>query len=238
MANFNTHLLVASTISGMTATALYGANIIGPQEVIQNFSLGAVAGLLPDIDSDNSVVLRLFFNLIAVAVSFFVMLWLSVNLSIAEMFIVWIACFVAIFYGGYSVFKHFTVHRGIFHSIPAALFFGIGTAALFFYFLPYTALVSWIAGAFVILGYLVHLTLDEIYSVDLANNKIKRSFGSALKVVDTKNLPSTIAMYVAVIAATLLAPNPQTLFDTVFTPEFIQALKMQFLPANGWFHFF
>ncbi len=238
MANFNTHLIVASTISGITATALYGANIIGPQEVIQNFTFGTIAGLLPDIDSDNSVVLRLIFSVLAVAISFFVMLQFSINLSIAEMFILWIACFAAIFFGGFSIFKRFTIHRGIFHSIPAAFFFGISTAAVLFYFFPYTALVSWIAGVFVILGYLIHLILDEIYSVDLANNRIKRSFGSALKIMDTKNLPSTIALYVAVISAALLAPNPESLYNTIINPEFIQMLKSQLLPENGWFHFF
>jgi hypothetical protein len=31
------------------------------------------------------------------------------------------------------------------------------------------------------IGYLTHLVLDEFYSVDLFNRKIKRSFGTALK---------------------------------------------------------
>ncbi len=33
----------------------------------------------------------------------------------------------------------------------------------------------------VTIGYIVHLVLDEIYSVDLKNRKIKKSFGTALK---------------------------------------------------------
>ena len=31
-------------------------------------------------------------------------------------------------------------------------------------------------------GYLIHLILDEIYSVDITGRKIKKSFGSALKI--------------------------------------------------------
>ena len=40
-------------------------------------------------------------------------------------------------------------------------------------------------------GYLIHLTLDEIYSVDFSGVKIRRSFGSALKPMDFDQIPAS-----------------------------------------------
>ena len=57
MANFNTHLIVASTASGLTATGLMGAGVAEPREVLLYFSAGTLGGLLPDLDSDNSILL-------------------------------------------------------------------------------------------------------------------------------------------------------------------------------------
>ena len=37
------------------------------------------------------------------------------------------------------------------------------------------------SGLFVSVGYVIHLVLDEIYSVDLTGARVKRSFGTALK---------------------------------------------------------
>jgi hypothetical protein len=47
------------------------------------------------------------------------------------------------------------------------------------------------------IGFLTHLVLDEIYSVDVMDVHIKKSFGTALKLVDTRNPAASSAMVVA-----------------------------------------
>ena len=46
---------------------------------------------------------------------------------------------------------------------------------------------------FVFVGALTHLILDECYSVDLANNRLKASFGSAIKIIDIRFPLATLA---------------------------------------------
>jgi hypothetical protein len=88
--------------------------------------------------------------------------------------------YLAIRFGLARFLARYTVHRGMFHSIPAALIFA-GLAFLFTGCSDLT-LRYYKAGA-VLLGYLSHLTLDEIFSVDLSGGRfrLKRSFGTALK---------------------------------------------------------
>jgi membrane-bound metal-dependent hydrolase YbcI (DUF457 family) len=73
----------------------------------------------------------------------------------------------------------YTVHRGMFHSIPAALVFG--EAAFLLDGGDNLGLRIFIAAA-VSIGYLSHLVLDEIWSVEWSHGlHLKKSFGTALK---------------------------------------------------------
>jgi len=86
--------------------------------------------------------------------------------------------FIRFVIGG--IFRRFTKHRGMWHSIPAALIAGLAT------FLvcgcPELGVRVFKAWA-VVIGFVSHLVLDEIYSVDWRGRKIrvKSSFGTALK---------------------------------------------------------
>jgi hypothetical protein len=77
--------------------------------------------------------------------------------------------------------KRYTVHRGMFHSIPAAIIAG----QVAFLVAPQVEL-KWriLTGAAVMLGYLSHLVLDEIWSIQFryGKMKLKSSFGTALKI--------------------------------------------------------
>ncbi|TNE44688.1 MAG: hypothetical protein EP343_28930 [Deltaproteobacteria bacterium] len=91
------------------------------------------------------------------------------------------------------VFKTFTVHRGMLHSVPFAVVFA---EVVFLFLQPFSfherALLA-LAG---LTGALSHLILDEIYSVDFDNRKlvrIKRSFGTAFKFW-TSRYPAASAM--------------------------------------------
>ena len=91
--------------------------------------------------------------------------------------------------------KHYTVHRGMFHSLPAVVIFGELS------FLLASGEDTWLraykAGG-VVLGYLSHLVLDEIYSVEWKRGfvRIKKSFGTALKMYSTKAVWPNVSTYI------------------------------------------
>jgi len=68
--------------------------------------------------------------------------------------------------------------------------------------------LAWLAAAFVGGGYLLHLLLDEIYSVDLMGGSFKQSFGSALTLFNTSAWGSYLLLYLAVVFALAFAPFP------------------------------
>lgn len=72
------------------------------------------------------------------------------------------------------IFKEITVHRGLFHTIPAMIAAGAGL-----YLILEGEYRLWAAMGLT-LGGLTHLTLDEIFAVDWSGKRLKKSFGTAL----------------------------------------------------------
>ncbi len=83
-------------------------------------------------------------------------------------------------FGMAALLKRYTVHRGMFHSLPAAVIFG--EIAFLLASGDDVRLRAYKAGA-VVLGYLSHLLLDELYSIQWSHGRLrlKNSFGTALK---------------------------------------------------------
>ena len=116
MASFATHLYGAALVSSVAALALHSTGLTGPQQTQTFFFLGIAGGLLPDIDSDASKPVRGFFTLLAVALAFFVAFALVGRLRLLDVSLVWVATFLAVRFGVFEAFAHFTVHRGVWHS--------------------------------------------------------------------------------------------------------------------------
>ncbi len=116
----------------------------------------------------------------------------------------------------FSIFKSLTVHRGVFHSILAASFFALLTTCISYYFLKQETLFAWLSGLFIGTGFIIHLLLDEMYSVDLSNARLKRSFGTALKLYGYQSLLASMLMLLCTLYLYSVAPS--------ITP-FINALK-------------
>ena len=93
----------------------------------------------------------------------------------------WIGTLLFVLFGLQKLFHKYAVHRGVWHTIAAALVCSFATAIFFYYVLGRPDGVGWLAAGFMFIGYLTHLTLDEIYSVDVLGARIKKSFGTALK---------------------------------------------------------
>jgi membrane-bound metal-dependent hydrolase YbcI (DUF457 family) len=179
MANYQTHL-TGGIIAG-TAAALLAASqgIVTAAEMPFIALVGTWGGLAPDLDSDSSRPLRIMRDYATMIVPTVLLwrlpvlqeTWLRAGCS-------WIVLAALARWPLVGIFKRMTIHRGIFHSIPAAGVFG-GLAFLLAGRSDDVPLQIG-AGVSAAAGYLTHLLLDEIWSVDFEGRRIKRSFGSAL----------------------------------------------------------
>ena len=235
MANFKTHLAVGVISSGMLSTVTIASGMVPPNELVALALVGAFGSVLPDIDLQSSRASQAIFNGIGLFLAFSVVFRYSDRLSIAEMWILWVGTFVTVRYVGHSCFHAFARHRGIWHSILAAMFFACLTSAIFYHLFNVNSTSAWLAGTFMFFGYIVHLLLDELYSVDFHGDRVKRSFGTALKIFDGKSLPATLGMCASLIAAFYFSPPIATFATVVTSPEVYTDLNKRLLPENGWF---
>jgi hypothetical protein len=232
MANFKQHLAFAAVGTGFLTTPLLGANLINPLEALTLWISGTFGGLLPDIDSDNATVLELLFGLICLLAIGLTLAHAPRQLSTIEICLLIGFVYAAIFYGVRRVFAQFTVHRGIFHSLLAASFFGLLMSVMTSHILAFSVTLSWLCGFFLMMGFVLHLLLDELYSVDFMNAEIKRSFGTALKLTDYRNWKSTLGMLAAMGALCFLAPNPDPATELLFSKRSWTLIKGNLLPST------
>lgn len=198
MASYHGHLAFASVLGA----AYGGAGICcwnldwGPAFLAAG--LTTVGGLLPDLDSDSGVPVREMFNLAATLTPFLVYRrLLSAGLTPEQLLVVLGGVYVLIRFGASEVFRRFTVHRGMFHSVPGMLITGLTVFLL--YHSPDRMLRVYLAGG-TMLGFLSHLILDEIYSVDFMGlrPKLNKYAGSALKFTSPSWLATGVTYLVMV----------------------------------------
>lgn len=235
MANFRTHVGVAAMGSGLLATMCLGAEVVSPQEVVLLSVVGTLGGILPDLDLDHSNPTRMMFTVLGMLGAFLVMFGNAGRYSILESWLSWCFVFVLIRYFGWRLFADLTVHRGIFHTVAAALFFGFSAIALSYHLFDFSQILAWLVGVFVGFGYLVHLTLDELYSVDFMNTRIKRSFGTALKLIDYKNAKTSALMVGAAAAMYMLTPSAAPFMQVWLNHQTYQQILQRFWPEGMWF---
>jgi len=215
LANFQTHFNVASFVSAIGSGTMYYSGLVAEKpETTLLFAGGIIGGILPDIDSDNSTPTKIIQYIFANLISFFVLFKYIGIYPIGSLILIWIASFIATLIV-LHIFNKFTSHRGMFHSIPAGLVFWFSFTLLFYYIFHYNYLISWYFGIFVFLGYITHLILDEIYSIDLKGQRIKKSFGTAFKFW-SKDIKSNILFYFLIIVLFYFMPQKQ-LFINSFT---------------------
>lgn len=142
--------------------------------------LCAVSGMLPDLDSDSGVPLRETSMFVAaIAPMLMIDRFRDLGLSHEAMALAAMLVYIAIRFVAVEFFKRYTVHRGMWHSIPAA--FSAGMLAYLVMPCPSESVRVYKSMA-VVLGFLVHLTMDEIWSIDIRRGfRLKKSFGTALK---------------------------------------------------------
>ncbi|MEI6650426.1 MAG: metal-dependent hydrolase [Candidatus Moraniibacteriota bacterium] len=186
MADFKTHVSFGIALGilgviGSISTALGG----GSAELLALFIAATLGSILPDIDSDSGIPFHTVFGSLSLIFGTLTLIDLSrqATLSLSSVLIrsAGVSLFVWLIVG--TIFKHFTKHRGMAHSIPGAVLSGLVA-----FFIASSAHFSekeaFIIGNFVLLGYLIHLLLDEMYAAvnfDGIPFIPKHSLGTAMK---------------------------------------------------------
>ena len=181
MAGYREHISVSGVLGVVYGGVLgYAGQVTIPQAAIVA-CLTWLAGMLPDLDSQSGRPVRELFSLLGAVVAFGVMRRTIGRGYDAE------AAMLAAF-GAYGAvrfvapwfFGKFTVHRGMFHSIPMLIIWG---EAVFLLYENPSVKVRLIMAAGVALGFLSHLILDEMYSVEWTGITVRlnQAAGSAVK---------------------------------------------------------
>jgi len=228
MANFNTHFNVAAVATCLASAALLSAEHINLYTALGLWFLGTIGGLLPDIDSDNSTSLDIIFNLFAFSAVLIMLRYVSSDIvnaariqpfSLIELIALPILTYTLMRYLIRPIFEKITVHRGSCHSLLFLLLMALITThtvwRLTSQVSEQTIIIAWLAGGFIFMGGVIHLLLDELYSVDLSNVRIKRSFGSALKLAEFKNKSITLLTIIAIAGLAYTAPPANQTLDTL-----------------------
>jgi LexA-binding, inner membrane-associated putative hydrolase len=236
MANFPTHIAVGTVVSGALATVTAAADLVAPENIVAVTLAGVLGSVLPDIDLEDSRPARAMFSGLAVFFSFAVLFGLERKYSIAEMFVLWLGAFFLVRYVAKELFFRFSYHRGVWHSLLALVFCAFLTAWVFHRLLGRDAAVAWLAAGFMGIGFLTHLVLDEIYSVDVMDTRVKASFGTALKLFDRRRPGQSAALAVATALMFLATPPAGGFLERITSRTLWVELNQRLLPANNkWF---
>jgi len=194
MAGFKTHI-GASTAVGIGYGAVGYAAGMPASTCMVAAGLCSVSGMLPDLDSDSGVPVRetmAFFA--AVVPALMIPRFIQLGFDLEQIVVAAGLIYLAFRFCVAEVFKRFTVHRGMWHSIPAAAIAGL----LAFLIVSGTSLeIRLFKTAAVVLGFLIHLVLDEFWSFEVSRGRlrIKKSLGTALKLWTTKGLWPNLTTY-------------------------------------------
>jgi hypothetical protein len=211
MASFHQHVAASTALGvGYGAAAWLGMQIDWATCVIAG-GLTGLAGMLPDLDAPTGQPVREVFGLAATLAPVLLIRQLSagvswtydrlvggeVELTPAQIVVVMAACYFTVRFAAAWLLDRLTVHRGMWHSIPAALI----TAAIAFLLLdapdPMTRLLL-AGGPF--LGFMSHLVMDEIWSLRVSDGdvQLKKSAGTAMKFFSS-SIPATLTAYVILL---------------------------------------
>ncbi|WP_010581871.1 metal-dependent hydrolase [Schlesneria paludicola] len=180
MAGFHTHITVSTVVGA--AYAFVGVNVLNLP--LSTCAIGgglcSIAGIMPDLDSDHAIPARETLSFLAAVAPMLLFYRFHYEGLATENILLFGAPLYLLIRFGCGQMLRVSVHRGMFHSLPAA-----AIAGLIAYCLCDTGVSTGrnfkAVGATI--GYLVHLLLDEIWAVEFSgvHLRLKKSFGTAMK---------------------------------------------------------
>ncbi|MCE9532152.1 MAG: metal-dependent hydrolase [Planctomycetes bacterium] len=181
MASYKGHLAFSASLGFVYGGMAHRQLDFDTSTALLGSALTTVGGLLPDLDSDSGVPVRELFSLAAVMIP--LLMWrrlMDAHLADEDVFLFLGSVYILLRYVISKIFKRLTVHRGMYHSIPAMLIAGL--VVYLCYNHPSMRTRLFLTAA-VMIGFLSHLVLDEMCSVDFNGLTIKlnKYAGSAVK---------------------------------------------------------
>jgi hypothetical protein len=216
MAKFKTHMSLGVFLGvAMIVLGLIYSFFSGIEAATLLFSGALIGSFLPDIDLDDGVPFQILFGLFGAAIGGLVFfdLYQQGERDYRSLIILSLLSFLVIRFGIGYFFKKFTHHRGIFHSIPAAILFGLLSIWLA-HLLSIFHTQELLFGVSITIGYLGHLILDEVYSsVNLGGHSLfpKQSLGSALKLTSSSRI-ATLLFYLLLFFLASTLPETRGFF--------------------------
>lgn len=203
MANFKTHFSFGIFIGIISVAAATVYSLTSNDVLIAlGFVFAIIGSLLPDLDSDEGTPIRIVLTMFATLCALVGFLYVKQQYpadTLSQLFSL-LFIYGVVKYGLGTILKKFTHHRGIFHSLPAAvLSFMVGLLLLQQFGLSHLEKLL-IAGSLA-LGYLGHLLLDEIKSATTFSGlrmRRSRSFGTAIKLYSNSKVASAAVYFLLV----------------------------------------
>ncbi len=242
MAGYREHISVSGMMGiGYAFAAIFLFQYSAVQAAIAAI-LTWIAGMLPDLDSETGRPVRELSGVTAAIAPMVVFQHSSaIGISNDRAMLVSLLVYGAVRYGGPAILGKLTVHRGMFHSIPALI---IASELTFLGYYSDELRVRLLMAVGVGIGFLSHLVLDEIYSVQWNGVRIrlKKSAGSALKIMGKESISNgfTLGLMMFLTWASLHSagvmdqltkePTPEVL---KITPELDDAPEFQMADEPG-----
>lgn len=204
MAGFHTHITVSCAVGAIYGTVGHVAYGVDLSTCVLAGGLCGLSGMLPDLDSDSGIPLRETLCLSAAVVPMLMLeRWITLGFTPEMIALAGGLTYIMIRFGLGGFLKAYTVHRGMFHSLPAVVIAGL----LAFLVCQSGDLgIRYFKASAVMLGYLSHLVLDEIWAIEMKYGvpRFKKSFGTAMKLYGNDTWGNTSA-YAKLVLLTIVA---------------------------------
>lgn len=184
MASFREHIAFSSALGVGYAFGAAALLEFTPEQALLGGFLAGIGGMLPDLDSPTGKPGKEIFALTAAAVPLVlighVLAWTGLPPETETVMLLLLSMYFTIRYGLAWVVDKLSVHRGMFHSLPAM---AIAAEVTYLAYPSELTTVKLLMGTGIAIGFFSHLLLDEIYSFKWSGPLpgVKKSFGTAIK---------------------------------------------------------
>lgn len=210
MAGFKTHI-TTSCLLGVGYTGLGHYWGLPVEASLIAGGLCGIGGMLPDIDSDSGVPFRESMGFAAAIMPMMLLdRFRQLGLNYEQIVLAAGGMYLFVRFGLARVLAKYTVHRGMFHSLPAALIF---TGLAFLLGNAENLQLRYYKASGVFIGVMSHLLLDEIYAVEWTGGRwrFKKSFGTAMKLWGQDGWANISCYAKLVIIAMMILGEPMVL---------------------------